>query len=287
MTETSSYIPVSSSDLDVLKQYIKREFHVTKFKEECEISPDITWRPTLQITVNHHTTIAFELNEKVYPPIIALNRMGIVNTNQPICVYSVCHEEEYVRNMSEFRRLQSEGIGLITINDSGNVTRHNYAIPLAQFIPKRKFEDLIKGIPASIKQRVKVAFDTYNQNPIGGLEEITKIIEGLTYDTARKLVTAGKLDSYRSNISLSNLLGKMANKATENNSELTGQKAVIGGFQSHVKTFRNASHHAPSSKKQAKKLLADCEGGFTEGIRKINAFVTSFKKIGITPKLNS
>lgn len=287
MIDNSAYIPVSSSDLDTLKKYIKSEFHVSKFRENSEISGDISWRPTLQITVNLHITIAFELNEKVYPPIIALSRMGIVNTNQPICVYSVCPQEEYARNISDFRKLQDEGIGLITIDDSGHVTRHNYAIPLAQYIPKRKFEDLLKGIPSSIKQRIKIAFDTYNQNPIGGLEEITKIVEGLTYSTAKQLVAARKLDSYRSNITLANLLKKMSQNASENNGQLSGQLAVIGGFQSHVKSFRNTSHHAPTTKKQAKKLLADCEGGFTEGIRKINAFVTSFKRIGITPKLNS
>ncbi len=287
MIDESAYVPVSSSDLDVLKKFIRNEYHVKTFKENCEISPSISWRPTLQITINTHSTIAFELNEKVFPPIISLSRMGIVNTNQPISVYSVCQEEVYIKSIGDYRNLKKEGFGLITIDDSGNVTLHNNAIPLAQFIPKSKFDDLARGIPVNVRQRVKTAFDAYNQHPISGLEEITKIIEGLTYSAARSLVTKGKMDSYRSSISLAKLLARMLNKASEDRSPLGGQLAVIAGFQSHVKAFRNPSHHEPKSKKQAKKVITECEGGFTEGVRKISDFISSFKHIGIIVKLNS
>lgn len=281
MRDATAYIPVALSDIEALKRYIKCELHVKQFKENEAISPDIGWRPTLQVTINKYTTIAFELNEKVFPPIISLSRMEIVNTNQPICVYSVCSEEEYKKNFKESRRLQAQGFGLLTIDDAGNVVRCANAIPLAQFIPKAKYDDLVKGIPASIKQRIKTAFDTYNQNPISGLEDITKIVEGITFKVATKLVAKQVMSSFGSRVSLSNILAEMANVASTRNSPLRGQAAAIGGFQSYVKQFRNPSHHEPKNKKQAKKILSDCEAGFTEGIRKISDFILAFKQYGV------
>jgi len=276
----SSYVPVASSDLDAIKDYIKKELRVNKFKEDVEISPDIRWRPTLQIVVNKYTTVVFEVSEKVFPPIIAHSRMEIVNTNQPICVYSVCPEDEYVKNLSEARELIRQGFGLLTIDQNGNVTRHAKAIPLAQFIPKAKYDQLVKDISGAINQRIKAAFDDYNQNPISGLEEITKLVEGITFCTANRLVSKGIMPSFRANITLATVLADMAKIAA-----LNGQCASIGGFHSYVKRFRNPAHHEPKNKKEAQKVLADCEAGFTEGIRKISDFISDFKKIGINVRL--
>lgn len=285
MRDAAAYIPVATSHLDALKSFIRKEMHVTSFKENEAITPGINWRPTLQITINKYTTIAFEVNEKVFPPIISLSRMEIVNTNQPISVYSVCPEDEYRKNLKDLKSLKGQGFGLLTIDDTGNITQHANAIPLAQFIPKAKCDDLLKEIPPSIKQRIKTAYDTYNQNPISGLEDITKIVEGIVFNVASKLVTKGDIPSFSPKISLSNILANMANVASSNKSDLRGQLPAIGGFQSYVKEFRNPAHHEPKSKKEAKKLLTDCEAGFTEGIRKISVFVTAFKDYGISVRL--
>ncbi len=281
MRDSTAYIAVATSDIEALKGYIRGEMHVRSFKENAAISPDINWRPTLQITVNKYTTIAFEISEKVFPPIISLSRTEIVNTNQPICVYSVCSEEECRKNMKDIKILKSHGFGLLMIDDDGNISQYANAIPLAQFIPKNKYDDLVREIPANIKQRIKTAFDTYNQNPVSGLEEITKIVEGIAFNTASKLVTRGDMSLFSSGTSLSDVLADMANVSSPKRSPLRGQLAAIGGFQSYVKEFRNSSHHEPKNKKQAKKQLSHCEAGFTEGIRKISDFVLAFKKYGI------
>lgn len=280
MSDSRIYVPVATCDIEALKKYIKTDLHVSSFKENKELSPEIPWRPTLQHNINKYTTIAYEINEKVYPPIISYSRMDVVNTNKPISVYSVCPEENLVKNMPEMRKLQKDGFGLITIDENGNVTKHCNAIPLAQFIPRARYDSAIKDLPNSIRQRISSAYEIYNNNPIGGLEELTKIVEAISIQVAKKLKDEGKLNGNLPG-SLAGLLHSMGNANSLSNSQV----AAVGGFHSYVKRFRNPSHHEPKSKSEAKRLLSNCEAGFTEGLSKILDFNNEFKKLGIKIRL--
>jgi len=285
MSNYEAYIPVDQVQLDALKDYIRNELHVRRFKENEEIASNINWRPTLQIKYNRYTTIAYEINEKVFPPILAVNRTEIVNSHQPICVYSVCPELEYSKHQPEFRRLKDQGFGLLTIDDDGRVDLRAKGIPLAQFISKAKFAELIQGLKGGVKQRIQSAFDAYNHDPINGLEEITKIVEGLAFNVSVKIVSNGYMDQPNARITLANLLAEISNVCTSRGSPLGAQKAAVAGFQSYVQEFRNTAHHEPKSAREANRMLAHCQDGFTEGIRKIYTFVESFKSCGIQVRL--
>ena len=244
---------------------------------------DLSWTPALRFTISDYINVFVETSELgPYPAILDLRRAEVQDFTQPISIYVVCPDDmiSSSKQRKDRDRLQKYGFGLITVDENGHATRWITAIPLVQVISEAEFKEKSDDLPKKIKQRVSEAFSDYNNNPVNGVQNITKVVEGLIIQAGRDAANKKYISNKELKKSIANLLDVLFGVKALHNA-----RAAIGGVRDYISEVRNSSHHWPKDKKKAYQKFAYCRHNFLEGINKINRFSTAMKNAGLSGNL--
>ena len=263
-------------------KFFNKLYENPQIKISDPIDTNLEYRPSLHFKATNHLTIAAEASEdSPYPMIFNLRHADIMNFNMPIALYCICPEEEFLKqeNQGLVRDLQKNGFGLITVDSNEIVTKRFNCIPLIQHISEEEFSTEIRELPRKLRLRMRESFDLYNNNQVSGLQSISEIAEALINDAGKKAVKNGWISRANTNNSAS-ILDSLSLQISCKNAW-----ASIGGMRSFMKEYRNISHHAPKTVKQAYKKYRDCRHGFLDGIKKIRNFINELKNIDLNLKI--
>lgn len=267
------------------KSYFSSSFGVrnNKLLLNTEIHSKVNWRPYINFWASPHLMVIGEVSsEDPYPPILKVTHAEILDVNIPIAIYLICPEEVFLdeKRQGEFRKLQSHGYGLITVDSTGHVNKRFTAIPLIQHISQEQFKEEIKDLPQKARGTLTQTYDTYCQNYVSGFVEITAHVEDLVNLSVRRSINKDYLDSGDINLTVGRVLNKMLT-AHPFSPVIPG----IAGVRAYIDKYRNTAHHTPQNKRQAYIKYRDCKHGFLEGIKNIISYKESMKKIGISVSL--
>lgn len=265
--------------------WLRQRYGVSAVKVFDEISPKIPWRPSLHLKANSYTLVAAEVSEeRPYPDILAQRMNEIVRFQAPVSVYCVCPAEEFLKRsrQGEVGNLKRDGIGLLTVDRDGSVTRQHQCIPLVQHIPEREFLDAVHPIPKrNVRVQLQDAYDTYLTDPVSGNRAAADILEELINDAARKAARKQIISNNSARKRIAELLDDMYWCE-----EFKHSRPGIAAARSYVAEYRNTFSHAPKSSKQAYKKYNRCKDGFKACISAIDQFLRSMKNAGINPTVN-
>ncbi len=139
---------------DAARAYLVSNYGNPPMKQDEEVHPELSWRPTLYCSINHHVMV-IEASEKVYPGIFRMRRAEMAEVQVPIAVYCICPEEAYLQDQKEAQNLEKHGFGLFTVNAAGQATKKFAAIPIAQHITENDYNEDVKRLPATVKRMAK------------------------------------------------------------------------------------------------------------------------------------
>lgn len=264
--------------VNAARTYFARTFQNPTIQLGEAIDRSVSWAPAMKMRVHDHLTVIAEVSDKPYPLILSMRRSNLIQLDMPISVYSVCPEEAYLANQAEFKRLTSDGFGLITVAADGTAQRRTTAIPLIQQITEVEFAADIKGLPTKLRKRLAESFDHYNHSPPTGAADIAEVIEGLVLRAGRD--AAGKTWITAANARPGN--SQQTLMAMQVAPQCRSAAAAIGAAQAFIGMYRNLNHHFPKDRKQAAKKYRDCRHGFLEGLKKVSFFRTEMKKLGLS-----
>lgn len=259
-----------------VKNYLNTNYGNPSMKQDEEVHPELSWRPTLHCLINNHVMV-IEASEKVYPAIFRMRRAEMAEVQVPIAVYCVCPEEAYLRDQREAQNLEKHGFGLFTVNAAGQATKKFPAIPIAQHITENDYNEDVKRLPATIKRMAKTSFETYKSNSPAGVASLSEVVEGMVIKAAKDAVKKGLMTKADAKGPLASVLLKMKGIRAFNNAD-----AALSSAQAFISRYRNASHHFPKNIKQAHVKYRDCRHGFLEGIRILQSLNDAMKAAGMT-----
>ncbi|MBN2286945.1 MAG: hypothetical protein JXI43_10890 [Tissierellales bacterium] len=267
--------------IDCVKNFFSDYYERPKIIENEEVFESLKWIPSIHFKPNRFLTIIAEVSpEKVYPKTLKFHHADLLNLQCLISIFCVCPEENYLKrgNQTEIMDLRKDGYGLITINSEGLGTRQFGCIPLIQHISEEEFKGEIsdKNLPRNIKIALKDAFLIYQNGADSGLQKLTEIAEAIVIDACKKSIRKGYLDNKLIKNKTTEILEKM-----DETDKFKDAIASIGGMRSYLKYYRNPSHHAPKSRKEAIDKHRECKHGFCEGIKVIKRFRFAMKQVGI------
>ncbi len=273
---------------DILIESVKAYFSgryeriITKVNEE--ISPELGWKPSVHFARNNKI-IAAEAASTPYPAILRYKHADIMHTRIPIVVYSACPEESYLQNgetQKEVKELKRHGFGLLTVSTAGEVVERIPAAPLIQHIANDEFKNLIKGLPATIKNEFIECFDDYSTNPGSGLQKAGILIEGIIWGAIKHCVKKKIIPS-----TTTHSAAKATDHLFRNHPQLKNNKYAPchGGIRHFIQTGRNPASHAAHSRKEAAKNISDCRTNFLLSIQHAQELCTDLKSVSIPPKL--
>ncbi|XYD09638.1 hypothetical protein R1A27_03480 [Methylobacterium sp. NMS12] len=273
---------LTSSDaflVGAAKKHFAATLKVTAVNINTPLDKSLSWVPALHFKVHDHMTIIAEVSaESPYPVILSMRRSNLLNMDMPTAVYAVCPEEGYLQNQADYKRLITDGFGLITVDAHGDPMLRHACIPLIQQISMTELNADLKGLPAKLRGRLAEAYVNYNNSAPGGVKEVTEIMEGVVLKAGRDAVKLGWLSNGDAKPgSPAKTLSAMMQR-----SECKNATAAIGAAQGYISMYRNLNHHFPKDKKQAAKKYRDCRHAFLEGIKKIGFFREQVRGIGLT-----
>ncbi len=274
--------PFGQSDeflIDAAVKFFSDYYENPTIKINEEIDERLNWRPSIHFKAKKFLTIIAEVSpEKLYPEIFNMQLANILDIHMPISIFSVCPEELYLNsnNQKEAKSLRAHGYGLLTIDNTKKATKRFGCIPIIQHISEDEFKKEIELLPKKIKVELKDAFERYQDKSDSGMQKITELVEAIVLDAGKKSAKKNWISNTTVKGGASNILDEMLKET-----QFQHETAPIGGMRSYLKDYRNPSHHAPRSKKQAYEKFQDCQHGFREGIKVIKRFRFAMKQIGI------
>lgn len=243
----------------------------------------LEWTPALRFKIQTYINVFVEASEDgPYPAILDLKYREVVDFQQPISVYSVCPASviSNQKGQREMQKLQSRGFGLITVDEEGKGMVLFPAIPLIQWISDAEFAERNAGLPRSISQQVKQAFNDYRAQPVNGVKTLSQLLEGLINKAYADMNKGSGQKAKQSYIPTNQILGDLHNTYTKSNA-----RAAIGASRSFITLYRNLSNHWPKNKKEALEQCTGCRHQFLEGLRTIKQFRDAMKEVGLTGNL--
>jgi len=282
MTSPAPTISSHATLLAAAKRFFAEHHEVTKIEVGTAIDDKLGWQPSLHFDATDHLVIAAEMSDTPYPAILRLRHADLMNIDLPIAVYCVCPEDAFLSKdaQPDVHLLQAHGYGLITVDRNHHSMRRFSCIPLIQHIPDDEFKHEIDGLPKKLRARIRDAFDTYRNNAVSGLQDLSEIIEGLIYAAAKGVVRKGWAPKELLTKTTADVLDDLAALK-----ECKAARAGIGAVRGFVKQYRNPSHHFPKNRKQALKKYRSAQHGFRDGLKQIPAFRDAMAGIGITISL--
>ncbi len=257
--------------------YLKARFEAGSIGVQLGLGSDIRWSPTLQFTYQKHTTIAVEVDpDSVYPQILKLNALQLLNTTSPVAVYAACPEEVFTNGQREVADLRSHGFGLLTVSTAGHVVSHFPAIPLIQCVPEKEVDELISALPKRLRVAFREAYIVYRGDPSAGLQKASQVVESEIDAATTKAVKLGWLPKSSAKETSAKKLDLLA--ATK---QLGSQAAAIGGVRHFIKTHRNPSSHPARTKRETLERLKNCKSGFVDSLKLTAELRAAFAKQGL------
>lgn len=254
-------------------------------KVDSQIHNDVHWKPTLQIKTNKFCLMGIEVSDQLYPSIIkiAAHDLQANCAEMPVCVCVACPLAEYQADARQTisKQLRRDGIGLITVDDLGNVTEQFAPVPIIHHIQEDAFSKRIGGLPSSIRVKFSAAYDVYRTNPYQGLQDVSQVIEALSIGFAKDCHKKGWITSTGSGSAASAL------DALYGSTEriVTDQRAAIGGARDYIKSFRNPASHPPKNMSQVAERIQECREGFLNTTRVADNLCEAIHKCGLRVRL--
>ena len=244
--------------------HCKRKFGVTTASLEQGISPTIQWRPSFFLKPSRYQIVAVEVDDNLYPSVLREAVQDIIHYDVPISVYQACSLDAYLSDprLKNVEKLKKRGLGIITVDDEGNVVFQHSCVPLGQFISDEQYEREASTLNSQIRRAFNAAFGVYQGNPSSGLQRAGQIVEGLVNCLAERAV--------KNNLLLRSVLGSPSANIIDQLYALghfSNHRAALGGARDFMKEYRNVTSHAPKSAKQAAERDRNCRGGFIEAIK--------------------
>ena len=260
--------------------HVSRVYADPIIKTGERLSPDLEWQPTFFFKWQRFTKIAVEVSETVFPVILQRKRAFIEEVPFPVCVFSVCPEEEYQQSIDEAKELTGSGFGLITIDAEGRPHVWHEAPPLQQIITRGQYELEIEDLTLSLRRRLAVAYQAYIANPLGGVREITEFFEHYMRRTgvaAKSRGFIGNIDP--ANCPLDGVLDQLIRCR-----EFARHQRQLYSARGYI-LERNENHHPPDSARGEARRLRDTRHTFLEGLKQITAMFGANSEIGLKIRL--
>lgn len=266
-------------------QFCTSRFGKNGLKIDSGIQPNLSWSPTIQLKRGKFELIAIEVSEDLYPLILKMVAHDIRQDcpDIPVTVYVACPLESYLADTKQttVRKLREHGFGLLTVDDTGQVTEQFRAIPLIHHIAENELNNGIKNLPSSIKVKFKDAFEVYKTNSYQGVQEGGQLVEGLVFSLAKHSQKKGWI-SLKKNSSAADAVDALYESGTN---DLKQQRAVLGKARFFLKSFRNMASHPPKNLKDAAQRIKLCRQGFVDSINTASELCDTLKKLKFTVKL--
>lgn len=240
-------------------------------KVETEIDNALRWKPTFYIKTTTQV-IAAEASELLFPEILRIVGLDLVNFSTPIAVHVVCPSEVFqTKAATELRR---NGIGLILVDENGDVTQPIPCVAIQQHIPEARFEDGIRGMGTKLRNKLRAAHTVYVGDASQGLQKAGQVVEALINVLAS--------ESVRLNYTPKGILRDGAADALDKLWQLQQfehHRAALGGAREFMREFRNLASHPPRSKQAALERINKARDGFLAAIRVSRNLESTAKKL--------
>jgi len=242
-------------------EFCKQRFGRSGVKTGEEIHSSISWRPTFHLNKGP-VIFAVEVEESLDPMILKLVVNDILHFNRPITVCLACSLELFQSDpkQAKIKELRKNGVGLITVDESGDAVMQFPCIPLAQHFSEEFLSEKLRDLPSRLKIAFQAAHQTFSVNPGQGLQEAGQIVEAIVAAMGEAAVKSGALTASKIKSSAAETIDSLY-------AVLKQQRAALGGARSFAKTYRNTASHPARSAKGAMTKINLCRDGFFEAVR--------------------
>lgn len=253
-------------------------------KVEQQIHNDVHWTPTLQLKTNKFCLLGIEVSEQLYPSIIKIAAHDLLAScdGMPVCISVACPLAEYQADVRQSisKQLRRDGIGLVTVDDLGNVTEQFAPVAIIHHIQEDTFTKRIGDLPSSVRVKFAAAYGVYRTNSHQGLQDVSQVIEALSLGFAKDCLKKGWITSMGR--SAADALDALYN-STEN--RLIQQRAAIGGARDYMRNVRNPASHPPRNMSEVAARIQECREGFLNTTRVAGNLCEAIHKCGLKVRL--
>jgi len=269
---------------DHVQAHLIDKYGRSGFKVESPIHNDVSWTPTLQIKTNRFCLLGVEVSDQLYPSIIkiAVHDLLASCAEMPVSISVACPLAEYQADARQIisKQLRRDGIGLITVDDLGNVTEQFVPISVIHHIQEDAFARRIGELPTSVRVKFSAAYDVYRTNAYQGLQDVSQVIEALSMGFAKDCKKKGWITSVGS--TAASALDALYS-STEN--LVTQQRAAIGGARDYMRNIRNPSSHPPKNQAEVAARIQECKEGFLNTTRVAVNLCVAIHRCGLKVRL--
>lgn len=276
--------PATEIYLNSAQFFCKKEF-AANIKTNVAPHKDLGWNPSFWFSDKVSLTIVEVSEQKILPTIAQLSEGDISHIDVPISVYIACPEELYLdkKSQSDIKKNAKKGYGYLSIAEDGVCTLRNLAVPLIQAHNDKEVEERIKAIPvASARNRSKLAYNKYKNDPKSGLSELAEIVEDCVIKASKKAEAKinGNGDPWVPTDTCKRGINEQL-KRMQQSPQMNAHSAAIGGAQSFYGKVRNKTNHAPRTKLAAAKRTREIKTDFIRGLETVSEFTDAMNKLDI------
>jgi hypothetical protein len=243
--------------------YCRKNFGKNGISLEKPIAGPIGWQPTFFLRPNRALIVAVEVSDVIFPDILKGAAHDIEHYEYPIAIYQACALDVYQSDNKFVRSklLRDHGFGLITVDEEGNADFQTVAQPLAQFIPRARFDRECTALTPSLRVRFGQAYTTYQTNVGQGLQEAGQIVEAMVRCIANHAVSAKTIKSRKPNSPVADIIDDLYQAGAYKQ-----YRAALGGARKFIKEYRNMASHPSKTARQAADRIRVCRVGFLDSI---------------------
>ena len=278
--------PYLEKDVAVpVAKFCQAKYGKSGFKIQTAIEAGLEWRPTFQLKTSPLETLAVEVSDVLFPAVLKTTHYDLQNgfSDHPVVVYAACPLAVYQADQRHaiVNQLRSQGFGLFTADDVGNVIEQIPGIPVIHHVSTSEFANTIKKLPTSIKVKLGKAYDVYKTRSYQGLQDAAQVVEALVFGFANSANKNGWIKSVKGDAA--DALDDLYNSTEK---KLQSQRAAIGLARGFVRYHRNISSHPPKTRKKAAELTKSCRKGFLQALEVCNTLVPSIRACGVQIRLH-
>lgn len=267
-----------------VQTHLVAKYGRTGLKMESQIHSDVHWTPTLQVKTNKFYLLGIEVSDQLYPSIIKIAAHDLLAScdEMPVYISVACPLAEYQADVRQSisKQLRRDGIGLLTVDDLGNVTEQFAPIAVIHHIQEDAFSKRIADLPSPVRVKFSAAYDVYRANSHQGLQDVSQVIEALSLGFAKECQKKNWITSMGR--SAADALDALYN-STEN--ILTQQRAAIGGARDYMRNVRNPASHPPKNMAEVAARIQECREGFLNTTRVAGNLCEAIHKCGLKVRL--
>ena len=243
--------------------HLKKSLHVSGARIAATIDAGVSWSPSFVYKDAEGFIVGIEVSEVIYPFSLRIAYAELINCSFPLRAIVVCPEEVFLAqpNQDDAEKLKAHGFGLWTVDKSGVVRERYRAILLSQVVTETDFAAVTDHFKRKSRERLRMAYEKYSQDPLSGLRDVTEGAEALANGI---LASALKSGLQLSKEQRRHGIAKKLDYILEQNVLGRGY-AEIAGLRRYITKYRNQGHHAPKTEKDATKRIKTVRQAFLEG----------------------